>query len=51
MEGQGVDTSLLQPNNMCLVLKKKWMKVMIKLILIEKGRNDDGDDDGDYREN
>ena len=52
MEGQGVDTSLLQPNNMLPDVEEEMDEGYDQTDFDRESEgDDDGDDDGDYREN
>ena len=52
MEGQGVDTSLLQPNNMLPGVEEEIDEGYDQTDFDRESEgDDDGDDDGDYREN
>ena len=52
MEGQGVDTKLLQPNNMLPGVEEEIDEGYDQTDLDRESEgDDDGDDDGDYREN
>ena len=51
MEGQGVDTSLLQPNNMLPGVEEEIDEGYDQTDFDRESEgDDDGDDDGDYRE-